>query len=206
MSIHGFSPDDLAERTRKNLDVKKFDIKNIAGYNPAMHDLVDQLMIEWGEERPELDCSALGVVVRVQLLAKLLGDAAEMSLQGLGLKLWEYDVLSALRRQGRPYEMSASELANASMLTSGTITTRIDRLEERGLVERRPHPDDRRAVNIRLTAAGRRLVDEAVAARLATAEEQLKRLSTSERTQVSKALRKVFISVAKDQGLTSVVT
>jgi DNA-binding MarR family transcriptional regulator len=159
-----------------------------------MHDLVDQLLAEWGQERPELDCQALSIVVRVQLLAKLLRQGAEQALQPLGLKLWEYDVLSALRRQGRPYSLPATELARASMLTTGAMTTRVDRLEEKGLVRRATDPDDRRGVNVSLTRAGRRLIDEAINARLQAAETQLAGLATGERRSVSDGLRKILLS------------
>ena len=161
-----------------------------------MRDFVDDLLNEWARQRPELDCSALGVVVRLQLLAKLLCDSAEESLVEFDLKLWEYDVLSALRRQGKPYEMLASELARDSMLTSGTITTRIDGLEERGLVERRPDVNDRRAINIRLTRQGLDAINDAIGARISAAEQQLGGLSNAERNQLSDALRKVL------QGMT----
>lgn len=163
-----------------------------------MNDLVDQLLNEWAEERPELDCSALGVVVRVQLLAKLLGDDAEESLSELDIKLWEYDVLSALRRQGSPYEMLASELAQASLLTSGTITTRIDGLEQRGLVQRRPDTSDRRAINIRLTRKGKALIDAAVAKRIARADRQLSTISAIEIGQISSGLRKILLQMSAD--------
>ena len=161
-----------------------------------MQDMVDRLMSEWSDERPELDCSALGVVVRVQLLAKLFQEAAELRLQELGIRLWEYDALSALRRRGAPFEMTASELAEASLLTSGTITTRIDGLEQRGLVVRRPGPDDRRTVYVRLTAAGRRLVDRAVGPRLESAGEKLGALSVKELDQLSAGLRKILSKAA----------
>jgi DNA-binding MarR family transcriptional regulator len=161
-----------------------------------MADLVDQLLEGWAEQRPEQDFSALGIVVRIQLLSKLMTESAERALGQLGLKLWEYDVLSALRRQGRPYEMSASELAQASMLTSGTVTTRIDGLEDRGFVERMSSPDDRRAVNIQLTREGRDLIDQAIGARLSSAEAQLDRLSKQERVSVSTALRKLLTDLA----------
>ena len=109
-----------------------------------MGDQVDELLQDWNAERPELDYSALGVVVRIQLLGKLLQRSAEAALRPLQLKLWEYDVLSALRRKGRPYEQPATELARLTMLTTGAMTTRIDRLEEKGLVTRTTDPNDRR--------------------------------------------------------------
>jgi cytochrome b561 len=160
----------------------------------SMNDMVDSLLAEWGEQRPELDCQALSIVVRVQLLAKLMGKSAERALAPLNLKLWEYDVLSALRRQGRPYLMPASELARASMLTSGAMTTRIDRLEERGLVARVADAEDRRGVNVRLTRAGLRLIDEAIEARLRAADAQLAALEGGERSSVSDGLRKILVA------------
>lgn len=165
-----------------------------------MPDLVDDLLNEWSRQRPELDCAALGVVVRIQLLAKLLCESAEESLAAFDLKLWEYDVLSALRRQGKPFEMLASELARDSMLTSGTVTTRIDGLEARGFVARRPDRKDRRAVNVRLTKLGLETIDEAIGARISTAEHQLNGLTATERHQVSTALRKVLQGMALEKA------
>jgi DNA-binding MarR family transcriptional regulator len=158
-----------------------------------MKDFVDDLLDGWAGQRPELDFSALGVVVRIQLLGKLLGESAEAALAEFGLRLWEYDVLSALRRQGKPFELLGSELARESMLTSGTVTTRIDGLEQRGLVKRRRDSQDRRAVRIRLTRAGLQTIDDAIYARLARAEEQLDGLPQKDRQTLSSALRKVLV-------------
>lgn len=137
--------------------------------------------------------------MRIQLLAKLLTDKAEQALKEHDLKLWEYDVLSALRRQGSPPELSASELARASMLTSGTITTRIDGLEKRRLVRRRPDPGDRRAILVRLTARGLAKIDDAVAARVAAAEAQLLLLNENQRQQLSSALRNMLAELASEK-------
>ena len=159
-----------------------------------MIDAVDRLIAEWRGERPELDCAALAIVVRVQLLGKLLRRDAEKALRPLHLKLWEYDVLSALRRQGAPYRLSASALARSAMLTSGAMTTRIDRLEERGWVRREPDPEDRRGVQVRLTHAGIALIDQAIGARLTAADEQLGQLSPEERETVASSLRKLLVA------------
>jgi DNA-binding MarR family transcriptional regulator len=164
-----------------------------------MDDQVDRLLRQWAHERPELDCSRLSVVVRVLLLSKVFRRSAEVALAPLNLKLWEYDVLSALRRQGPPFQLPASGLARASMLTSGAMTNRIDRLEARGLVERVPDPEDRRGVMVRLTIAGRQLTDDAIEARLTAANEQLEVLSVQERRAVSDGLRKVFAAVETPQ-------
>ncbi len=164
-----------------------------------MKDVVDELLEGWAGQRPELDCSSLAVVVRIQLLGKLLGESAEDALTDFGLKLWEYDVLSALRRQGRPYELLASDLARESMLTSGTVTTRIDGLERRGMVCRRPDPDDRRAVRIQLTSAGLATIDAAIGARMARADQQLDGLSPQQRRTLSTGLRRVLIDTLSEQ-------
>lgn len=160
-----------------------------------MDDPVDKLLHQWAHERPELDCASLSVVVRVLFLAKILRQSAERALAPLNLKLWEYDVLSALRRQGPPFQLPATGLARASMLTSGAMTNRIDRLEDRGLVVRGPDPTDRRGVNVCLTEKGRSLTDAAIEARLNAANEQLKVLSGEERRAVAEGLKKVFLAV-----------
>ncbi len=160
-----------------------------------MEDPVDKLIGQWAQERPELDCASLSVVVRVLLLAKVFRQSAERALAPLELKLWEYDVLSALRRQGPPFQLPATGLARASMLTTGAMTNRIDRLENRGLVARAMEPTDRRGVNVRLTERGRRLTDAAIEARLTAANTQLEALSLEERRAVSSGLRKVFLEV-----------
>jgi DNA-binding MarR family transcriptional regulator len=163
-------------------------------------DPVDKLLHQWSHERPELDCSSLSVVVRVLFLAKILRQDAERALASLDLKLWEYDVLSALRRQGPPFQLPATGLARASMLTSGAMTNRIDRLEARGLVQRGPDPADRRGVNVCLTDKGRRLTDAAIEARLNAANEQLQVLSGTERRAVADGLKKVFLAVTPGNG------
>lgn len=162
-----------------------------------MGDQVDQLLADWNSERPELDYSALGVVVRVQLLGKVLQRSAEAALRPLKLKLWEYDVLSALRRKGKPYEQPATELARLTMLTSGAMTTRIDRLEAKGMVTRSTDPEDRRGVNVRLTRTGLRTIDQAIQTRLDAAEEQLATLNARERRAVTEGLRKLLLSIAE---------
>lgn len=164
--------------------------------NGPLQDEVDRLLEQWATERPELDCSALGVVVRVQLLSKLLRQDAEAALAPLDLKLWEYDVLSALRRQGPPYQLPATGLARASRLSSGAMTNRIDRLEDRGLVVRGSDPADGRAVQVRLTDRGRLLTDAAIGARLAASGHQLAGLSEPERRALSGALRKLLLATA----------
>jgi len=158
-------------------------------------DTVDRLLQQWRNERPDLDLSQLGLAIRIEMLAKLMRGGTAKSLAEVGLKPWEYDVLSVLRRQGEPFELPATEIARASLLTSGAMTTRIDQLEKQQLVCREPDPDDRRGVRVRLTKKGLALVDKAIQARLAAAEASVDCLTRSERAAANSALRKILLAV-----------
>jgi DNA-binding MarR family transcriptional regulator len=109
------------------------------------------------------------------------------------LELWEYDVLAALRRQGEPFELSPTMLAKLGMLTTGAMTNRIDRLEARELVERRPDPQDRRSLYVRLTEKGVDLIDLALAARMKCAAESVSALSDRETATLESLLRKLVL-------------
>ena len=117
-------------------------------------DIIDALRKDWNEERPDLDSEAMGVVLRIHALDRILGEQVAARLQEFALQWWQYDVLSALRRQGKPYRMAATELAEASMLTSGAMTNRIDRLQAEGLVRRVRDRADRRRVLVELSEKG----------------------------------------------------
>ncbi len=158
-------------------------------------DAVDRLLAQWGEQRPEIDFSGLGLVVRIDQLAKLQRRRTAEKLAALSLKTWEYDVLSALRRQGAPFELPASALARSSLLTTGAMTTRIDQLENRGYVRRFPDPDDRRGVRVALTPEGLALVDRALEARLAAASSCLNGLDGSDRRALETGLRKLMLEL-----------
>ena len=158
-------------------------------------DTVDSLLEQWRHERPELDTSALAIAVRIEMLAKLLLRSTARSLAGAGLKTWEYDVLAGLRRQGPPYELPATALARASLLSSGAMTTRIDHMESRGLVRRKADPQDRRGVRVGLTAKGITLIDKAIQMRLSAARSSAAPLNKQERQAVESGLRKLMISL-----------
>ena len=126
----------------------------------ARADEVDRIVAAWRRERPDLDVEPLTVFSRVSRLARHLDRARRGAFARHDLETWEFDVLSALRRAGEPYRLSPGVLVAQTLVTSGTMTNRIDRLEERGLVERHRCPDDRRGVLVRAhrrrPAAGRR--------------------------------------------------
>jgi len=129
----------------------------------ALRDEVDDLVAAWQAQRPDLDVEPLQVLSRVSRLARHLDRARRAAFAGQGLETWQFDVLSALRRQGPPYQLSPGALLHITLVTSGTMTNRIDRLEQAALVARHPDPQDRRGVLVRLTAAGCARVDSALA-------------------------------------------
>lgn len=156
-------------------------------------DPVDIMLSQWSLERPDLDTSALAVVVRVLMLHKTFLKLATRSLSDLDLELWEYDVLSALRRQGAPFELAATDLAKATSLSSGAMTNRIDKLAAKKLVSRKPDPTDRRGVIVALTARGIRVIDKAIRIRLEAANRGIRGLSKKERATLAGLLRKVVL-------------
>ena len=157
-------------------------------------DAVDDILEQWSDERPELDTASLGVVIRVTSLNRAFLRQATEALAPLDLELFEYDVLSALRRQGRPYALPATGIARETGLSSGAMTNRIDKLESRGLVIRKGDKGDRRAVIVSLTAAGKRAIDDAIQLRLEAADESLRGLSSRERNDLARLLRKVRLT------------
>lgn len=152
-------------------------------------DEVDAIVAAWKRERPDVDISAMQVLSRVSRLARHLDRARKNAFAAHDLETWEFDVLAALRRAGPPYDLSPGRLVDQTLVTSGTMTNRVDRLAGRGLVERRPDPDDRRGVLVRLTAAGRTAVDAALDELLAYEREILASLDAHEATRLADALR-----------------
>lgn len=163
-----------------------------------MEDEVDRLVAAWQRERPDLDVAPLEVLSRVTRLSRHLDRARRTAFTAHGLETWEFDVLAALRRAGEPYVLSPGQLLGSTMVTSGTMTNRLDRLQARGLVERTPDPDDRRSVRVRLTEAGREQVDRALAALLEQERALLGALPTSDRAQLSALLRRLVAPFESD--------
>jgi DNA-binding MarR family transcriptional regulator len=159
-----------------------------------MKDHVDRVIEQWDDERPDLDASALGVLNRVVRLGKHIEADLKQALAPFGLDTWSFDVLSALRRQGEPYALSPTGLRRAALLTSGAMTNRIDRLEERRLVQRVPDPNDRRALLVHLTPDGLSLVDQALEVRFRAAETLASRLTEAEMKKLTGLLRKLLLS------------
>ena len=158
------------------------------------NDAIDDILEQWSEERPELNTASLGVVIRVMSLYRAFVRQADKALEPLDLELFEYDVLSALRRQGKPYALTATQLAKATGLSTGAMTNRIDKLEERTLVRRQRDKSDRRGVIVSLTTTGKRTIDDAIKLRLDAADESLRSISSKEQQQLAVLLRKVKLA------------
>src|SRR6476469_5186994 len=155
-------------------------------------DDVDRIVSAWRRERPDLDVSPLEVLSRVSRLARRLDLARGRAFSGTGLESWEFDVLSALRRTGAPYELSPGQLVSETLVTSGTMTNRVDRLAARGFVERHPDPGDRRGVIVRLTDDGMTAVDRALAELVTHERELLARLEPDEQQALAALLRRLL--------------
>jgi DNA-binding MarR family transcriptional regulator len=158
-----------------------------------MSDDVDRLLADWRRERPDADLSPMEVFSRVSRLSRLLDRARNDAFATHDIVAWEFDVLAALRRAGKPYQLSPGRLLRETMVTSGTMTNRVDRLLARGLVSRAPDPADRRGVLVRLTEAGRQVVDGALESLLAYEHELLRGLNSSQRRQLSTLLRGLLL-------------
>ncbi len=158
-----------------------------------MRDEVDRLVEAWSRERGDLDLAPMQVLSRVSRLGHHLDRARRQAFAEHGLESWEFDVLAALRRAGAPYELSPGRLLHETLVTSGTMTNRVDRLATRGLVERFPDPGDRRGVLVRLTAAGRSTVDGALAGLLDRERDLLAGLGRTEQQQLAALLRALVI-------------
>jgi DNA-binding MarR family transcriptional regulator len=132
------------------------------GMGQADRDEVDDLVAQWRQERPDLDVSPLQVLSRLSRLARHLDRARRAAFAAQNLEPWEFDVLSALRRQGPPYQLSPGALLHATLVTSGTMTNRIDRLAKDGLVSRQRDQQDKRGVLVTLTERGKQVADAAL--------------------------------------------
>lgn len=166
-------------------------------------DEVDEIVAAWRRERPDLDVEPLHVLSRISRLAAVLDVRRADAFVGHGLQAHEFDVLSVLRRSGEPFERTAGELATLTHVTSGTMTSRLDRLVARGFVTRRADPADKRLVRVRLTEAGRRRVDEAFVALLRSEQQLLATLDDGRSAELAAALRSLLRASSSVDGTAS---
>lgn len=167
---------------------------------PAPEDEVDRIVDAWVRERPDLDFAPLQVLSRVDRLSRHLEAARKQAFTRSSLQSWEFDVLAALRRAGSPYQLSPKALLQQTLVSSGTMTNRIDRLVERGFVQRLSDPADGRGILVRMTRAGLTHVDAAIT-RLVDAESGiLTELGGADRARLSALLRKLTLGFDDSPG------
>lgn len=153
-------------------------------------DRVDDILAQWNRERPDLDVEPMGLLGRIARLRTHLAREIEKALAAHGLNSASFDVLATLRRSGPPYRLSPGDLIATTMVSSGTMTNRLDQLEKAGLIERSHNPDDRRGVIIALTPKGLALVDTAVTDHVENQHKLLDGLDAQERVALDGLLRK----------------
>ena len=161
-------------------------------------DEVDEIVAAWHRERPDLDTEPMQVLSRVTRLARHLDRARRAAFAAHALEPWEFDVLSALRRSGTPFRLPPKALLAQTLVSSGTMTNRIDRLVARGLVTRQTDPHDGRGILVEMTPAGLTRVDAAIT-RLVDAEaELLAGLPPAEQRRLAALLRKLSLGFDAD--------
>ena len=153
-------------------------------------DHVDRILEQWNRERPDLDVAPMGLFGRLARLRTHVAREIEKALMAHGLNSASFDVLATLRRSGPPYRLSPGDLIATTMVSSGTMTNRLDQLEKAGLIERLDNPEDRRGVIIALTSMGFALVEEAVTAHVENQHRLLGGLDAQERATLEGLLRK----------------
>ena len=163
--------------------------------NRPRRDEVAELVAAWRRERPDLDVAPLEVLSRITRLARQLDIARRAAFAKHGLETWGFDVLAALRRAGAPYQLTPGQLIHENLVTSGTVTNRLDRLESEGLLTRHPDPSDGRGTLVRITQQGITVVDAALADLLHREKELLHSLNGSERDELAGYLSRMLTHI-----------
>jgi DNA-binding MarR family transcriptional regulator len=159
-------------------------------------DVVDAIIADWNQERPELDPSGLQVALRIVVLAREIQRRVDGLLRKFKLAQWSFDVLATLRRAGDPYRLSPKALSQSTMLSSSAMVNRLDRLESRGFLRRLPNTVDRRGLIVELTPAGKRIVDRVMPKRLAEAKAVADLLPAQHRRELIRSLKLLCEAVA----------
>lgn len=167
---------------------------------PEERDLVDVSLEAWLREFPHMDVATEGLVARIHKISRYIDRTLSETAAEFGLTMGDWELLSSLRRQGPPYRMSPTELAKDMMLSSGTMTNRLDKLEEQGLIIRHPHPEDRRGIQVELTDKGRDLWGTAVDVQAAKEKMFADALSDEEKEMANDLLRKMMLAFQRKAG------
>lgn len=163
-----------------------------------VRDAVDDILEQWRVERPDLDAMPMGIFARLTRAQRMAAVRLEASFTEHDLNRDDFDALATLRRSGPPFRLTPTQLYRSALVSSGTMTGRIDRLERLGLVDRRADPTDRRGSLVGLTPAGRRLADSLVERLLDDMAALVRDLDEQERTDVAAALRVLLVTLEGD--------
>ncbi|MFZ5732654.1 MAG: MarR family winged helix-turn-helix transcriptional regulator [Pseudomonadota bacterium] len=163
-------------------------------------DRVDDILRQWRRERPDLDVGPMGIIGRIRRISQHLLREMEKTFAEHGLQDGSFDVLATLRRSGPPYALSPGDLMRTMMITSGTMTNRIDQLVKAGLVKRTPNPEDGRGFIVSLTKKGFNVIDEAVTAHVETQKRLTAALSKEERAMLNTLLGKYLASFETNES------
>lgn len=155
-------------------------------------DAIDLIISQWRAERPDLDVAAMATIGRMKRCTELLRRRLEETFAEFGITLWEFDVLATLRRAGAPYCLAPTALFSSLMVTSGTMTHRLQRLEGSGLISRMPKADDARSILVQLTSQGLALIDRAVEAHVENERRILAPLKKADRAALDLSLIKLL--------------
>lgn len=161
------------------------------------NDRIDALVGQWAQQRPDVDRDAMALFARLNRAAELVNARTEALARAYGGNKGDGDVVFALRRSGPPYRLSPTAIARALLMTTGTMTGRLDRLERRGVIRRVPNPQDRRSLDIELTEEGLRMADEAVATHDATLREIAGGLSEADRVDLDRVTRTIITQLGE---------
>lgn len=163
-------------------------------------DAVDAILAQWHTERPDLDVSPMGPIGRLKRCAALVDRRLEAAFAPLGLSFWEFDMLATLRRSGAPYCLAPTTLFSTLMVTSGTMTHRMNRLEASGWITRLPNPADARSLLVQLTPAGLELIDRAVEAHVANEHALLAPLRAADLAALDRKLAQLLAVLESPEG------
>jgi DNA-binding MarR family transcriptional regulator len=151
-------------------------------------DAVDAIKDQWQAERPDLTLDAMGIFGRLKRCSHLMTHKLDDTFAKFDLNYWEFDVLATLRRSGAPYTLAPTALFSIMMITSGTMTHRMKRLEARGLIERLPNPDDARSQLVKLSQIGFDMIDQTATAHVNNMESLLSSMSDTEKHELDQKL------------------
>lgn len=170
---------------------KSDSVEPMVGFQ-AVSDEVDYIVAAWEAQRPDFDARPLAIFSRLLRLGRYVEQIRRSTFADYQLEPWEFEMLAALRRAGKPHQLTAGQLMNETLVTSGTITNRIDQMEKHGYVERNRDDKDRRVVYVKMTRKGVKAIDQAMAALLLVQHKLLQDFSDAEQDQLRDGIKKLL--------------